>query len=122
VFLPLWVFHGTVSRGRFSLPAPSPPHDRHVRSTLLPSCNGFIVELICSMLHGPGFEENRDFYSAQTSEFKSRIHFGSMRAYIHSMITFCSGVESLKAYLLTFTILFLMLCSGLRATLWSQFH
>jgi hypothetical protein len=89
VFLPLWVFHGTVSRGRFSLPAPSPPHDRHVRSALLPSCNGSIVELVCSRLHGPGFEENRDFYSAQTSEFKLRIRFGSMRAYIHSMITYC---------------------------------
>ncbi len=61
MFLPLWVFHGTVSRGRFSLPAPSPPHDRHVCSALLPSCNGFIVELVCSRLHGPGFEENRDF-------------------------------------------------------------
>jgi len=28
VFLPLWAFHGIVSRGRFSLPAPAPPHDR----------------------------------------------------------------------------------------------
>jgi hypothetical protein len=30
VFVPLWIFHGVVSRGRFSLPAPTPPHDRHV--------------------------------------------------------------------------------------------
>ncbi|KAG0627661.1 hypothetical protein M758_2G218800 [Ceratodon purpureus] len=29
VFVPLWIFHGVVSRGRFSLPAPTPPHDRH---------------------------------------------------------------------------------------------
>lgn len=30
VFLPLWLFHAVVARGRFSLPAPSVPHDRHV--------------------------------------------------------------------------------------------
>ncbi|KAI9091946.1 hypothetical protein K1719_027881 [Acacia pycnantha] len=29
IFSPLWLFHGVVSRGRFSLPAPSTPHDRH---------------------------------------------------------------------------------------------
>ncbi|GAB4860958.1 hypothetical protein Ancab_036118 [Ancistrocladus abbreviatus] len=29
VFLPLWLFHAVVSRGRFSLPAPSIPHGRH---------------------------------------------------------------------------------------------
>ncbi|KAH7283525.1 hypothetical protein KP509_34G011400 [Ceratopteris richardii] len=29
IFLPLWVSHGVVARGRFSLPAPMPPHDRH---------------------------------------------------------------------------------------------
>ncbi|KAG9458265.1 hypothetical protein H6P81_002773 [Aristolochia fimbriata] len=29
VFLPLWLFHVVVARGRFSLPAPSLPHDRH---------------------------------------------------------------------------------------------
>ncbi|KAG9138069.1 hypothetical protein Leryth_001313 [Lithospermum erythrorhizon] len=29
VFLPLWIFHAVVARGRFSLPAPSVPHDRH---------------------------------------------------------------------------------------------
>eukprot|EP00249_Psilotum_nudum_P015175 c25199_g1_i1 orf=633-2060(+) len=29
IFLPLWMFHGIVARGRFSLPAPSPPHDQH---------------------------------------------------------------------------------------------
>ncbi|CAI9096292.1 OLC1v1032395C1 [Oldenlandia corymbosa var. corymbosa] len=29
VFLPLWSFHAVVARGRFSLPAPSMPHDRH---------------------------------------------------------------------------------------------
>ncbi|CAN1241716.1 RING finger protein B [Linum perenne] len=29
VFFPLWVFHGVVARGRFSLPAPSVPHNRH---------------------------------------------------------------------------------------------
>lgn len=29
VFSPLWLFHVTVSRGRFSLPAPSMPRDRH---------------------------------------------------------------------------------------------
>nr|XP_024395498.1 uncharacterized protein LOC112291819 isoform X3 [Physcomitrium patens] len=28
VFVPLWMFHGIVARGRFSLPAPTPPHDR----------------------------------------------------------------------------------------------
>ncbi|KAL5195498.1 hypothetical protein HKD37_20G057344 [Glycine soja] len=28
VFFPLWVFHAVVARGRFSLPAPSMPHDR----------------------------------------------------------------------------------------------
>jgi hypothetical protein len=28
VFIPIWVFHGIVARGRFSLPAPAPPHDR----------------------------------------------------------------------------------------------
>ncbi|RDX63449.1 hypothetical protein CR513_58119, partial [Mucuna pruriens] len=28
VFSPLWVFHAVVARGRFSLPAPSIPHDR----------------------------------------------------------------------------------------------
>lgn len=30
IFFPLWLFHGVVARGRFSLPAPSIPHDRHV--------------------------------------------------------------------------------------------
>ncbi|KAJ4839857.1 hypothetical protein Tsubulata_030163 [Turnera subulata] len=29
VFVPLWSFHAVVARGRFSLPAPSMPHDRH---------------------------------------------------------------------------------------------
>ncbi|GAA0185161.1 hypothetical protein LIER_32449 [Lithospermum erythrorhizon] len=29
IFLPLWLFHAVVARGRFSLPAPSVPHDRH---------------------------------------------------------------------------------------------
>ncbi|XP_009614308.1 uncharacterized protein [Nicotiana tomentosiformis] len=29
VFVPLWLFHVVVARGRFSLPAPSIPHDRH---------------------------------------------------------------------------------------------
>ncbi|XP_006826830.2 uncharacterized protein LOC18422270 [Amborella trichopoda] len=29
IFLPLWSFHVMVARGRFSLPAPSLPHDRH---------------------------------------------------------------------------------------------
>ena len=30
VFAPLWLFHAVVARGRFSLPAPSLPHDRRV--------------------------------------------------------------------------------------------
>ena len=30
VFFPLWIFHAVVARGRFSLPAPSVPHNRHV--------------------------------------------------------------------------------------------
>ncbi|KAI5678644.1 hypothetical protein M9H77_09594 [Catharanthus roseus] len=29
IFFPLWLFHVVVARGRFSLPAPSTPHDRH---------------------------------------------------------------------------------------------
>ncbi|KAF3792577.1 RING finger protein B [Nymphaea thermarum] len=29
VFTPLWLFHSVVARGRFSLPAPSPPRNRH---------------------------------------------------------------------------------------------
>nr|XP_016506791.1 PREDICTED: uncharacterized protein LOC107824519 [Nicotiana tabacum] len=29
VFFPLWLFHAVVARGRFSLPAPSVPHDRN---------------------------------------------------------------------------------------------
>ncbi|XP_062159206.1 uncharacterized protein LOC133866634 [Alnus glutinosa] len=29
IFAPLWLFHLVVARGRFSLPAPSLPHDRH---------------------------------------------------------------------------------------------
>ncbi|GMY18289.1 kinesin-like protein kin-7d, mitochondrial [Fagus crenata] len=29
VFAPLWLFHAVVARSRFSLPAPSLPHDRH---------------------------------------------------------------------------------------------
>lgn len=29
IFVPLWLFHAVVARGRFSLPAPSVPHDRH---------------------------------------------------------------------------------------------
>ncbi|XP_057961931.1 uncharacterized protein LOC131153560 [Malania oleifera] len=29
IFSPLWLFHAVVARGRFSLPAPSMPHDRH---------------------------------------------------------------------------------------------
>ncbi|KAM0952690.1 putative transcription factor C2H2 family [Dioscorea sansibarensis] len=29
IFVPLWLFHTVVARGRFSLPAPSIPHDRH---------------------------------------------------------------------------------------------
>ncbi|KAM3328318.1 hypothetical protein P3S68_033010 [Capsicum galapagoense] len=29
VFVPLWLFHVVVARGRFSLPAPAMPHDRH---------------------------------------------------------------------------------------------
>lgn len=30
IFFPLWIFHAVVARGRFSLPAPSVPHSRHV--------------------------------------------------------------------------------------------
>lgn len=30
IFFPIWVFHAVVARGRFSLPAPSIPHNRHV--------------------------------------------------------------------------------------------
>ncbi|KAK3041289.1 hypothetical protein RJ639_001391, partial [Escallonia herrerae] len=29
VFVPLWLFHVVIARGRFSLPAPAMPHDRH---------------------------------------------------------------------------------------------
>ncbi|KAL3529315.1 hypothetical protein ACH5RR_008637, partial [Cinchona calisaya] len=29
IFFPLWLFHAVVARGRFSLPAPAVPHDRH---------------------------------------------------------------------------------------------
>ncbi|KAG5229937.1 Transmembrane Fragile-X-F-associated protein [Salix suchowensis] len=29
IFFPLWTFHVVVARGRFSLPAPSVPHNRH---------------------------------------------------------------------------------------------
>ncbi|KAI3944325.1 hypothetical protein MKW92_032505 [Papaver armeniacum] len=29
IFSPLWLFHAVVARGRFSLPAPAIPHDRH---------------------------------------------------------------------------------------------
>ncbi|KAF7806325.1 Transmembrane Fragile-X-F-associated protein [Senna tora] len=29
IFSPLWMFHAIVARGRFSLPAPSVPHNRH---------------------------------------------------------------------------------------------
>uniref|UniRef100_A0A1J3EL51 RING finger protein B n=1 Tax=Noccaea caerulescens TaxID=107243 RepID=A0A1J3EL51_NOCCA len=29
IFTPLWLFHAVIARGRFSLPAPSMPHDRH---------------------------------------------------------------------------------------------
>ncbi|KAJ3672925.1 hypothetical protein LUZ60_006299 [Juncus effusus] len=29
IFIPLWLFHSVVSRGRFSLPAPAVPHGRH---------------------------------------------------------------------------------------------
>ncbi|XP_004508572.1 uncharacterized protein [Cicer arietinum] len=29
IFSPLWMFHGIVARGRFSLPAPSAPRNRH---------------------------------------------------------------------------------------------
>ncbi|XP_042403571.1 uncharacterized protein LOC121992978 isoform X1 [Zingiber officinale] len=29
IFVPLWLFHAVTARGRFSLPAPSLPHDRH---------------------------------------------------------------------------------------------
>ncbi|KAJ9187307.1 hypothetical protein P3X46_002780 [Hevea brasiliensis] len=29
IFFPLWLFHGVIARGRFSLPAPSVPHNRH---------------------------------------------------------------------------------------------
>ncbi|XP_060670452.1 uncharacterized protein LOC107418850 isoform X2 [Ziziphus jujuba] len=29
IFFPLWTFHAVVARGRFSLPAPSIPHNRH---------------------------------------------------------------------------------------------
>lgn len=32
VFFPVWIFHAVVARGRFSLPAPSVPHNRHVSS------------------------------------------------------------------------------------------
>lgn len=34
IFAPLWLFHVVVARGRFSLPAPSLPHDRHVWDTV----------------------------------------------------------------------------------------
>lgn len=34
IFTPLWLFHAVIARGRFSLPAPSMPHDRHVRHLL----------------------------------------------------------------------------------------
>ncbi|KAG6752952.1 hypothetical protein POTOM_042993 [Populus tomentosa] len=29
IFFPLWTFHGVVARGRFALPAPSAPRNRH---------------------------------------------------------------------------------------------
>ncbi|XP_044465261.1 uncharacterized protein LOC123195549 isoform X1 [Mangifera indica] len=29
VFFPIWIFHAVAARGRFSLPAPSVPHNRH---------------------------------------------------------------------------------------------
>ncbi|KAJ4821929.1 hypothetical protein Tsubulata_041964 [Turnera subulata] len=29
IFFPLWIFHGVVARGRFSMPAPSIPRNRH---------------------------------------------------------------------------------------------
>ncbi|KAG8062273.1 hypothetical protein GUJ93_ZPchr0003g16514 [Zizania palustris] len=29
IFIPLWLFHGLIARGRFSMPAPSLPHGRH---------------------------------------------------------------------------------------------
>ncbi|KAJ7978831.1 Transmembrane Fragile-X-F-associated protein [Quillaja saponaria] len=29
IFLPVWMFHAVVARGRFSLPAPAVPHNRH---------------------------------------------------------------------------------------------
>ncbi|XP_024523084.1 uncharacterized protein LOC9638444 isoform X1 [Selaginella moellendorffii] len=54
VFLPLWVFHGIVSRGRFSVPAPSPPHDRHWAPchavVAIPLLVAFEL-LLCSYLH-----------------------------------------------------------------------
>lgn len=31
IFIPLWLFHAFTARGRFSIPAPSVPKDRHVR-------------------------------------------------------------------------------------------
>lgn len=31
VFFPIWIFHAVVARGRFSLPAPAVPYNRHVR-------------------------------------------------------------------------------------------
>lgn len=35
IFFPVWTFHAVVARGRFSLPAPSAPHNRHVSIFLL---------------------------------------------------------------------------------------
>ena len=35
VFFPLWAFHAVVARGRFSLPAPIAPRNRHVYPSYL---------------------------------------------------------------------------------------
>ncbi|KAG2407861.1 uncharacterized protein HKW66_Vig0026830 [Vigna angularis] len=66
VFLPLWMFHGVVARGRFSLPAPSAPHLGYaavdLKIVFLPLLTFEIIILIdnfrmCKALM-PGDEEN----------------------------------------------------------------
>ncbi|KAL0342422.1 UNVERIFIED_CONTAM: hypothetical protein Scaly_1904800 [Sesamum calycinum] len=62
IFFPLWLFHVVVARGRFSLPAPSVPHDRHnaIASTIASDLFSMNVSPCCRMCKAllPGDDES----------------------------------------------------------------
>ncbi|KAL8492454.1 hypothetical protein ACS0TY_023871 [Phlomoides rotata] len=88
VFFPLWLFHVVVARGRFSLPAPSVPHDRHWAPchsvVAMPLLVAFEL-LLCIYLEskGPphGIQVERDIYVNSSAAVPLKIVFLPLLAF-----------------------------------------